>query len=96
MVVSGRKKGSKYATWGSDFGVDFDICTGVDVCVDDIPDFIEETGKPQRVSSPVIMIKEPHQTGRSCRAVMYLSHRLRCWHLWSGRWDWIFKSMGYQ
>lgn len=26
-------------------------------------DFIEETGKPQKVSSPVIMIKEPHQTG---------------------------------
>lgn len=26
-------------------------------------DFIEETGKPQRVSSPVIMIKEPHQKG---------------------------------
>lgn len=26
-------------------------------------DFIEETGKPQRVSSPVIMIKEPYQTG---------------------------------
>jgi len=26
-------------------------------------DFIQETGKPQRVSSPVIMIKEPHQTG---------------------------------
>lgn len=26
-------------------------------------DFVEETGKPQRVSSPVIMIKEPQQTG---------------------------------
>lgn len=26
-------------------------------------DFIEETGKPQKVSSPVVMIKEPHQTG---------------------------------
>lgn len=26
-------------------------------------DFIGETGKPQRVSSPVILIKEPHQTG---------------------------------
>lgn len=26
-------------------------------------DFMEETGKPQKVSSPVIMIKEPHQTG---------------------------------
>lgn len=26
-------------------------------------DFVEETGKPQRVSAPVIMIKEPHRTG---------------------------------
>lgn len=26
-------------------------------------DFIAETGKPQKVSSPVIMIKEPHQSG---------------------------------
>lgn len=30
-------------------------------------DFIEETGKPQRVSSPVIMIKEPYSTGSQLR-----------------------------